>query len=159
MNKLALGIGGVLLASLATHSLAQPGMGITRMDQDGDGRISREEFRPPESPRGRGPMADADTDGDGVVSRAEMDAALEARIADRTAEMREHMSGMFDAMDRDGNGLVTREEMQQHAFDRLDADGDGYITEDEARDRPHGSRGERGPGTGPRPQGQRTGTR
>ena len=40
----------------------------------------------------------------------------------------------FDALDRDGNGEVTREEMQMRAQDRFaraDSDGDGRLTRDE----------------------------
>ena len=136
MNRLALTMSTLMLAMIAGQSVAQPGrgMGVLRMDMDGDGRVSREEFRPPEDPRGRGGLVKADRDGDGAVSREEMDAALSERIG----RMRERMTAMFTAMDSDGDGLVTRNEAAHHAFSRFDADGDGYISEDEARDRRRG---------------------
>ena len=72
---------------------------------------------------GRGPMAEADTDGDGVVSRSEMEAAVEARLAERGDEMRLRMTERFDAIDANGDDFVTGEELADHAFSRLDADG------------------------------------
>lgn len=147
MKKRIVALGTLVLAAAAWQSLAQPGsgpgggMGVIHMDQDGDGRISREEFRPPEEPRGHGGFLRADSDGDGAVTLAEVEAAMQERI-DR---MRERMTAGFTAMDSDGDGRVTRDEMAEHAFSRLDADGDGYITEQEARDR-HRQRGKGRPG-------------
>lgn len=149
MKRLATLAGATLLAGTAT-AFAQPGMLVMQMDEDGDGLVSRVEFQPPDERRGRGPMADADTDGDGAVSRGEMEVALEAAIAGRTATMRERMTARFDAMDADGDGIVTREEAAEQAFLRMDANGDGFISEDEARSRRHRPRGDRmgrpGPG-------------
>jgi len=143
----------VLLTTAAATAFAQPGWGILRMDGDGDGKVSREEFQPPQKPRGRGPMAAADANDDGAVSRAEMEAALETAIAERTELMRERMTSRFDAMDADGDGVVTAEEVAGQAFDRMDRDGDGFISEDEAgpkRGRWDGSRkGMRGGPGGP----------
>lgn len=105
-----------------------PGEGLMRMDSDGDGRISREEFKPPAERRGRGPFARFDDNDDGMVTRAEMEAGVTAQ-AER---MREEVLTQFDRMDVDGNGVVTMDEAAGHAFTRLDSDGDGYVTAEEA---------------------------
>jgi hypothetical protein len=117
---------------LLAGSLAQaqpPGGGLLRMDADGDGQISREEFRPPEDRAGMGPFKRADADGDGAVTREEMNAAG----AEHAQQMQAKMTARFNAMDADGNGVVTGEEAANHAFARMDADGDGFVTQEEAR--------------------------
>ncbi len=83
--------------------------------------------------RGRGARLEdlfkrADTDGDGAVSKAELDAAREAR---------------FKEMDTDGSGKVSAEEivawrMKRRAerwIARRDADGDGELSLDETPNR------------------------
>jgi Ca2+-binding EF-hand superfamily protein len=119
-----------LLAITASLAEAQPpGGGIMRMDSDGDGRVSRDEFAPPAQRRGRGPFAEADANGDGEITREEMEAALDEGEARR----RQHLSAQFDQLDRDGNGVISQGEAAGHLFDRLDADQDGFVTEEEAR--------------------------
>ena len=138
----------LLAVSAGAHS-QPPGGGILRLDSDGDGRVSREEFQSGDvGGRGRG-LAKADTDGDGAVSRDEIQAALN----DETSKRAERMVGAFDEMDSDGNGVVTREEMADGAFSRLDTDGDGYVTEEEARAM-HERRGKHGKGGPPRRDGE-----
>lgn len=132
---------------LLAGSLAQaqpPGGGLLRMDSDGDGQISREEFRPPEDRAGMGPFKRADADGDGAVSREELDAAGE----EHAQQMQARMTARFNAMDSDGNGVVTGEEAANHAFTRMDADGDGFVTEEEARAARDGMRRGKGHGRG-----------
>lgn len=114
---------------LSTFAAAQPEGGLLRLDSDGDGRISREEFQLPERHRKGGGMARADQDGDGVITRDEMLAA----VGEETVERSERAVSRFDAADSDGNGVLTRQEMTDSAFSRLDGDGDGYVTEEEAR--------------------------
>lgn len=114
---------------LTTFATAQPEGGLLRLDSDGDGRVSRDEFRLPERHRkGRG-MTRADQDGDGVITRDEMLAA----VGEAGAERSERMVSRFDTADSDGNGVLTPQEMADGAFSRLDGDGDGYVTEEEAR--------------------------
>lgn len=116
----------VALLSAATTTLARPGGGLLRMDADGDGQISREEFQPPaQHKERRGPFARADSNNDGVVTRAEVESVA--------TERQQHMLAMFDSMDTDGNGSVTPQEAQDHMFSRLDANNDGFVTEEEAR--------------------------
>lgn len=120
----------LLLTSVAVY--AQPHGGIMRLDSDGDGQISRDEFRPPEQRRGPRLFERADLNDDGSVTRDEVITALDEGAEERRERMQEHMLAMFDAMDEDGNGVVTESEALDHAFARVDANGDGYVTEAEA---------------------------
>lgn len=126
-----------LLAVFAAVSLAGPGPGILRLDNDGDGRISREEFRPPEERRGPDIFAEADANDDGAVSRDE----LLTKIAEVETQRMEWATARFADMDSDGNGEVSMDEARDYAFSRLDADGDGYVTDEEAREMHHRRRG------------------
>ncbi len=133
MKKLLM-VSTIGLLSVACLSFAaHPGKGMQRLDADGDGQISREEFQLPEQRRGPNPFARADTDGDGVITREELLASIESASQERSDAMRDRLVAMFDEADEDGNGVVTRQEMEDQAFARLDADGDGFITEEEAR--------------------------
>ncbi|MEC8468437.1 MAG: hypothetical protein VXZ33_02425, partial [Pseudomonadota bacterium] len=40
----------------------------------------------------------------------------------------------FDALDADGDGVVTQGERRRAAFNRMDGDGDGQITKSEFRE-------------------------
>jgi Ca2+-binding EF-hand superfamily protein len=137
------------LALLASNALAvkgQPGGGIMRMDSDGDGMVSREEFQPPEQHRGPRMLERADIDGDGNVTRDEIMAAIDEDAEERKARMSGQMLLMFEEADTDSDGVLTPMEALDHAFLRVDANGDGYITEEEAqqlRDK-RGKRAERG---------------
>ncbi|EED31627.1 putative calcium binding signal peptide protein [gamma proteobacterium NOR5-3] len=124
-----------LLASMA--ALSQPNGGILSMDADGDGQISRDEFKPPRHRGGPKMFERADANGDGELTREEMLAAVEA-----AGERQAQMPKMFDAMDSDGNGVVSSVEVQDHIFTRMDANGDGFVSEEEARAM-HDKRGER----------------
>lgn len=125
----------VLLTTIVTLGLtigcgayAHPGDGILSLDSDGDGRVSRDEFRLPEKRKGHGMFTRADADGDGTVMRAEVEGA----VSGQSDQRRDRMLQGFDGMDADGNGAVTREEITGAAFSRVDADGDGFVTEAEA---------------------------
>lgn len=109
-----------------------PGMerpGFAELDADADGFVSRDEMRAPIAER----LAAADADGSGTLDAAELVAAMQARQADRIAEMAERMIARRDA---DGDGALSLEELAAPAprpavFDRLDADGDGMLSEAE----------------------------
>jgi Ca2+-binding EF-hand superfamily protein len=79
----------------------------------------------------RGPRTPIDANGDGAVDFAE----LQARRSDITTEQ-------FNAMDKDGNGQLNRDEMRAAAqqrmqaraserFKKLDANGDGGVSQEE----------------------------
>jgi Ca2+-binding EF-hand superfamily protein len=89
-------------------------------DADGDGQVSRDEFRNERR------FAEIDADADGVLTRAEIEEALDKAHS-------ESRIGFFERFDRNGDGKVTREEFTGPAghFDKKDRNGDGVI---DARD-------------------------
>ena len=97
---------------------------VKQMDANNDGAISFEEFRMPE---GRdAPEVRMDANGDGEITRDEVSQAA----TQRTEEALSH----FDALDADGDGVVTQSERRRAAFERMDGDGDGQITKSEFRE-------------------------
>ena len=94
---------------------------VKQMDADNDGAISFDEFRMPE---GRdAPQMRMDANGDGEITRDEV-----SQIATQRTE---EALGRFDALDADGDGVVTQGERRRAAFNRMDGDGDGQITKSE----------------------------
>ena len=129
MNYLTTAALGAALITGSTALQAQPPRGILTLDSDGDGRVSREEFRLPDRRPAPKMLHDADVDGDGEISRDE----VQSMLGDAPQERADRVLGQFDRMDADGNGVVSRQELTGHAFARLDSDGDGFVTEEEAR--------------------------
>ena len=97
---------------------------VKQMDANGDGAISFDEFRIPEGHDA--PEMRMDANGDGEITRDEVSQAA----TQRTEEALTH----FDALDADGDGVVTQSERRRAAFDRMDGDGDGQITKSEFRE-------------------------
>lgn len=96
---------------------------VKQMDANNDGAISFDEFRMPE---GRdAPEMRMDTNGDGKITREE--------VSEVATQRTEEALTRFDAMDTDGNGVVTQSERRRSAFNRMDGDGDGQITKSEFR--------------------------
>jgi len=116
----AAALGGTSL--LAT---AQPGrFMLERMDEDGDGRISMEEF----SPRREGRLLErADADGDGAVTRDE----AQRMMQERQREAEERMNSMFSELDSNEDQALDAGELRAGQFQRLDANADGFIDEEE----------------------------
>lgn len=92
-----------------------------RLDSDGDGSISAEEFKMPSDRPS--PEMRMDSNGDGVLTRDEVIAASEQR----SAEVLER----FDSLDIDGSGTIDNDERRLSLFNRMDADGDGALTKRE----------------------------
>jgi hypothetical protein len=119
---------GIGVASEGNRDNPPQGM-IQQDDQDGDGKISKEEFPGPEEHFTR-----IDQDGDGFINENE------ARKAPRPEGQGGRVPGKFQEDDADGDGVVSRTEFSGPSdhFDRLDLNGDGAIQESEARQGPPG---------------------
>ena len=97
---------------------------VKQMDANNDGAISFDEFR---MPGGRdAPEMRMDANGDGKITREE--------VSEVATQRTEEALTRFDAMDADGNGVVTQSERRRSAFNRMDGDGDGQITKSEFRE-------------------------
>ena len=107
MNKLTVNLSTMLLACMAGTVAAKPiDRIIERMDTDGDGRVSREEF----NPRRESPFNRVDGNGDGVATLDEINQHIAdrmAEMAERHAEMQSRMQDFFTGADADGDGMVT----------------------------------------------------
>lgn len=121
-----------------------------QLDADGDGKLTEEELA------SKGPaaaFAEADADGDGLLSSDELAAFADAREAARKAQRQERM---LSRLDTNEDGQLSLEELEAHGPDRgrmfeaMDKDGDGVVTKTElSQMRPMmgkrgGERGERG---------------
>jgi Ca2+-binding EF-hand superfamily protein len=141
------------------HGGGMPGMGLMRMDTDGDRRISRAEAQAAAAQVNQR-FDQMDVNRDGYLDRADM----QARMAQRRA-------GYFSATDTNKDGYLSRDEFAAHrkamqaqrqqqgdrramptdeqraqrmagAFDRLDTDKDGRISKAEFEAaRPMGGKG------------------
>ena len=92
-----------------------------RLDSDGNGSISANEFNVPEDRPS--PEMRMDANGDGVLTCDEVAAATEQRS--------EEALERFDSVDTDGNGAIDNDERRLSLFNRMDADGDGELTKRE----------------------------
>lgn len=92
---------------------------MTRMDTDGDGVISKAEWKgPPDA------FLKIDTDSSGTITKAELDAAKKDMIANHPRH---------GPMDTNGDGLISRSEWlgPPAAFDEIDTDKDGSLSKTE----------------------------
>ncbi len=115
---------------------------LQRLDTDGDGLVSLQEFQA----AGQARFASLDADGDGFISadefaagrrgpgKAEAGKADGPRAEHRAERMQQFREQRFASLDADGDGRVSRAEFdQQHMarFSALDANGNGVIDADE----------------------------
>lgn len=104
-----------------------------RMDRDGDGMISLEEFRSPRDMQAQR-LERADKNGDGEVSQSEIEearASMEAKAEARMKKRQERRDQFFAESDQDQNGALSAEEIRQGMFARLDTNGDGLLSKRE----------------------------
>ena len=111
----ALIIGGAAVLALAGIAVAQQTPGARLGDTDGDQRISREEFLARHLQR----FDRGDQNRDGTVTGDEMQAAHAAR----RAEIR---GRMFDRLDADSDGSISRAEFEAQAGQREGRRGDHH---------------------------------
>lgn len=118
---------------------------LARIDTDDNGVLTIDEFL--NAPTGRGPRR-GPPHGNG--NRGEnSDQANEEQRADRRANMTERATAAFQEMDLDDDEVVSVDEFQQANFLRMDRDGNGVLTAEELRpprgQRSKGHRGDRTP--------------
>ena len=117
-------LAGILALGAAAYAKDKGGDHFSRFDKDGDGKVAVSEL----DARHKEMLAEADKDGDGYVTKDEMRSLHESHMADRKARM---------FPDANNDGKVSRREFEDATrdhFNKMDKDGDGLLTEEEMGD-------------------------
>jgi hypothetical protein len=115
-----------------------PMFDVATLDADKDGKVTKAEVDAARQAR----VAAADANADGKLNAQEL-AAIE--IARSTARANARAARMIEELDADGDGMLTVAEVivfpvPDRMFDQLDEDGDGAVTQEEI-DAMHDKRG------------------
>jgi len=122
-------IAATLALTLAGPAAAQGGGLFQRADQNGDGKLTRQEV----VAFVEGRVTELDTDGDNAFTEKDMRRWVDERLQNATARR-------FQQRDPNGDGRITKEEFVQSSrnkeqagrvFKRYDQNGDGTIVPDE----------------------------
>lgn len=134
-------LAAVAVTASGVAAMAGPGAGrggpaqylldaFDRIDSDGNGQLSKAEIEAAHQARFKA----ADTDGDGFLGQAELTALLQKEVAERAARM-------MARRDANGDGKLSPQEMgpaaglaegmRERMFARMDADGNGELSKAE----------------------------
>ncbi len=124
----------------------QGAVGLSRMDSDDNGVLTLDEFLNARPEFGRR--------GEGNPNRPQREPSEEqiAKMEQRKAQMTASATERFQAMDTDGDDIVSLNEFQEANFLALDSDNNGLLSAKELRPKREGRRGQGGPRGGRRPQ-------
>ena len=124
MKSLAMAFGILALAGTLVAQGQRAGR-AARMDANGDGKISKEEWKGPANMFSR-----LDADNDGYITRDEMAKQRQNRLGPAARVGRN-----LGKMDANNDGKISVDEWKgtKEMFDRIDSNRDGYITRDEIR--------------------------
>jgi len=114
------------------HHQMDGGLGLLKAaDTNGDGVVTKAEFD--------ALFKRIDTNHDGKIDQAEAQAFRKAMWEERRAKMEARLEARFKAADKNGDGALTKDEVQAGLprlapyFDQLDTNHDGKLTMDEIR--------------------------
>ncbi|SDZ23833.1 Ca2+-binding protein, EF-hand superfamily [Jannaschia faecimaris] len=120
-------LSGLSLGTIAqAHGYGGPRPAFEEVDADGNGEITQDEMRALGETRRAARFDDADTDGDGFLTAAELTQASQANFEARSARM-------IERMDADGDGQISRDEMDA----RMERRGERFHRGDDDDDRGH----------------------
>ncbi len=174
MNKLsrviALSVFGLSGSVFAADDDSGRNRVLANLDTDGDGSVNFEEFQQ----GGTESLSRLDSDDNGVLTldeflnarpdfgrrgegnpnrpQREPNEEQIARMEERRAEMTARATERFQAMDTDGDDVVSLAEYQEANFLARDSDNNGLLSGQELRPKRSGRRGPAGPRGGRRPQ-------
>jgi hypothetical protein len=153
MNKaMMLGVAVLALTACSKSQTQAPAAA------NGDEKITLAQFQQ----RRVDQMMKADANSDGKISKDEFIVYIKQRFAERGQDADDpDLAARFDAMfarqDKNGDGFITKDEIQQSAADqfaRIDTDHKGYVTRNEMRARFRAGQGGPGGPGGPGGGGQ-----